>query len=58
MRIAIKQKLIDSIPEIEGRAYEPQAAGATTQKPYLVLRQGVEAEESLWVGFRRLFVED
>jgi len=54
MRAAIRQKLIDSIPKIEGRVYEPQAAGATTQKPYLVLRQGVDAEESLWAGFRRI----
>lgn len=54
MRLAIRQKLIDSISEIGDRVYEPHVAGASTQKPYLVLRQGVEAEENLWAGFRRI----
>lgn len=54
MRSAIRQKIIDSIPEIGGRVYEPHAAGKQTQKPYVVVRQGVEAEETLWSGFRRI----
>lgn len=54
MRAAIKQKLIDGIPEIGGRVYEPHVAGANTQKPYIVLRQGMETEESPWAGFRRI----
>lgn len=54
MRAAIRQKLIDSIPEIGDRVYEPHAAGASTQKPYVALRQGVDSEESPWAGFRRI----
>lgn len=54
MRAAIKQKLIDSILDISGRVYEPQAAGASTPKPYLVLRQGVDTEDTPWTGFRRI----
>jgi len=54
MREAIRQQLIDLVPEIGGKVYEPHAARATTQKPYLVLRQGVDMEESPWAGFRRI----
>ena len=54
MRDAIRQKLIADIPSIAGRVYEPHAAGKQTQKPYLVLRQGVETEETPWSGFRRI----
>ncbi|WKV08197.1 hypothetical protein Q2T46_11730 [Thermoanaerobacterium sp. CMT5567-10] len=54
MRAAIRQKLINDIPDIQGRCYEPQAASKDTQKPYLVLLQGVDAEDSLWTGFRRI----
>ena len=34
--------------------YEPHAAGKQTQKPYAVVRQGVETEETPWSGFRRI----
>lgn len=54
MRAAIRQKLIYDIPDIQGRCYEPQAAGPNTPKPYLVIRQGVDSEDSLWTGFRRI----
>jgi len=54
MRAAIRQKLIHDIPDIQGRCYEPQAAGPNTPKPYLVIRQGVDSEDSLWTGFRRI----
>ena len=54
MRAAIRQKLIYDIPDIQGRCYEPQAAGPNTSKPYLVIRQGVDNEDSLWTGFRRI----
>ncbi len=54
MRAAIRQQLINRVPDVQGRVYEPQAAGATTQKPYLVLRQGVDAEDTPWTGFRRI----
>lgn len=50
MRVELRQKLIDTIPEIEGRAYEPHAAGLETAKPYLVVRQGAETDDTQWLG--------
>ncbi|NPV30497.1 MAG: hypothetical protein HPY58_12785 [Firmicutes bacterium] len=54
MRMAIRQQLINQVPDVQGRVYEPQAAGAGTKKPYLVLRQGVDTEDTPWTGFRRI----
>ncbi|NPV52214.1 MAG: hypothetical protein HPY71_01670 [Firmicutes bacterium] len=54
MREAIRERLIQAVPDVSGRVYEPQAAGPGVEKPYLVVRQGVEAEESPWTGFRRI----
>lgn len=54
MRAAIRQKLIDDIPDIENRCYEPQAASKDVEKPYLVLMQGADAEDTPWTGFRRI----
>lgn len=53
MREAIRQRLITALPGIEGRVYEPHAAGAKTAKPYLVLRLGPEDDKSPWVNFQR-----
>ncbi|MBE3576881.1 MAG: hypothetical protein IMX00_04245 [Limnochordales bacterium] len=54
MRAAIRQRLVEAIPAVGGRVYEPQAAGPDVEKPYLVVRQGVESEENPWAGFRRI----
>ncbi len=54
MRAAIRQRLIDQVASIEGRVFEPHAAGADTPKPFVVLRQGIETEETIWTGFRRI----
>lgn len=51
MREAIRQLLINGVSQVGGRVYEPQAAGATTQKPYLVLREGVQDPEADWAAF-------
>ncbi|EMT38149.1 hypothetical protein TthWC1_2369 [Thermoanaerobacter thermohydrosulfuricus WC1] len=51
MRSTIRQLLIDGVPQVQGRVYEPHAAGATTQKPYLVLKEGVQDPESDWAAF-------
>lgn len=45
MRAAIGQKLIDAIPEIEGRVLEFHTTNANTAKPYLVLKQGADSKE-------------
>lgn len=54
MRTAIREQLIKKISDIDGRIYEPQAASDKTKKPYLVLRQGVDVEDTPWVNFRRI----
>ena len=51
MRTAIRQILIDNIPQIESRVYEPHVAGPKTEKPYLVLREGVQDPEADWAAF-------
>ena len=51
MRAALRQILVDAIPAVQGRVYEPHAAGAKTPKPYLVLREGVQDAEADWAAF-------
>ena len=51
MRMAIRQLLIDNVQTVEGRVYEPHAAGLNTPKPYLVLREGVQDPEADWAAF-------
>lgn len=52
MREAIRQALIDGVPEVEGRVYEPFAAGLETEKPYLIVRETAEEDNTEWAGFR------
>jgi len=51
MREAIRQLLVNNIPEIQGRVYEPHVAGPNIEKPYLVLREGVQDPEADWSAF-------
>lgn len=53
MRNAIRDKLLSAVPELLD-VYEPHAAGPDSEKPYAVVLQGDETEESDWVGFRRI----
>jgi len=50
MRETIRQLLI-SVPDIQGRVYEPHVAGPDTPKPYIVLREGVQDSEADWAAF-------
>lgn len=52
MREAILQALIDGVSEVEGRVYEPFAAGPETEKPYLIVRETAEEDNTEWAGFR------
>lgn len=54
MRVAIRQKLVDLVTSVQGRVFEPHVPGKDTPKPYLVVKQGVDVEDSPWVGFRRI----
>lgn len=51
MRAAIRQILVDNIAEVNGRVYEPHAAGPNTEKPYLVLKEGIQDPEADWAAF-------
>ncbi|RDY70320.1 hypothetical protein DXT76_13705 [Halobacillus trueperi] len=53
MRNAIREKLMNSIPEFKD-VYEPHVAGPQSEKPYGVIRQGVDTEDNEWAGFRRI----
>ncbi len=52
MREIIRQALIEGVPEVEGRVYEPWVADADTEKPYLVVRETAESDNTEWAGFR------
>ena len=51
MRTAIRQILVDNIAAVQGRVYEPHAAGPNTEKPYLVLKEGIQDPEADWAAF-------
>lgn len=51
MRGAIRQILVDNVLLAGRRVFEPHAAGAATQKPYLVLKEGVQDPEADWAAF-------
>ncbi len=51
MRKTIRQMLVDSVSQVEGRVYEPHAAGPKVKKPYLVLKEGTQDPGADWSGF-------
>jgi len=53
MRNAIRERLLAAVPEFVD-VYEPHAAGADSKKPFAVVFQGDDEEESNWAGFRRI----
>ncbi|KEH84596.1 hypothetical protein [Clostridium novyi] len=52
MRAGIRQKLIDSIPELKD-CYEPTIPGKDTPKPYAVILQGSDDEQNNPTSFKR-----
>ena len=54
MRAAVRAKLSSQISAIGSRVLDPHAAGPQTTKPFIVVRQGIESEDSNWSGFRRI----
>lgn len=53
MRDAIRERILTIVTELKD-VYEPHAATADSLKPYAVILQGEETEESDWVGFRQI----
>lgn len=54
MRVAIRNLLID-IPSINNRVYEPSAAGPALEKPYLILREGVQSASDPYKDFTTVY---
>jgi hypothetical protein len=52
MRAGIRQKLLDSIPELKG-CYEPTVPSKDTIKPYAVIVQGSDDEQNNPTSFKR-----
>lgn len=52
MRAGIRQKLIDSIPELKN-CYEPTVPSKDTPKPYAVIVQGSDDEQNNPTSFKR-----
>lgn len=52
MRAGIRQKLLDSIPELKG-CYEPTVPSKDTIKPYAVILQGSDDEQNNPTNFKR-----
>ena len=52
MRAGIRQKLLDSIPELK-ECYEPTVPGKKTEKPYAVVLQGADDEQNNPTSFKR-----
>ncbi|NME95359.1 hypothetical protein HF847_05045 [Clostridium cochlearium] len=52
MRAGIRQKLLDSIPELKG-CYEPTVPSKDTIKPYAVILQGSDDEQNNPTSFKR-----
>ena len=52
MREVIRQALTDGVPEVNGRVFEPFAAGAEIEKPYLVVKEVADDDNTEWAGLR------
>lgn len=55
MRVAIRELLINNVTTINNRVYEPSAAGPTLEKPYLVLREGVQNANDPYKDFTTIY---
>ncbi|WP_027717297.1 hypothetical protein [Desulfovirgula thermocuniculi] len=51
MRAAIRQLLIAGVPQVGGRVYEPHVVTPKTEKPFIVVREGVQDSGADWAAF-------
>ncbi len=51
MRAAIRQILIEKVPQVQGRVYEPHIVKPDAGKPFLVVREGVQERGADWAAF-------
>ena len=54
MRGAIREKIIQEVPEVQGRVYEIQVPNKDTPKPYIILKQGTDTPAEDWLGYKRM----
>ena len=52
MREEIREALIAGVPEVEGRVFEAHTASASTEKPYLIVKEVGRDDNTEWAGFR------
>lgn len=52
MREEIRDALIEGVPEVEGRIFEPHTASANTEKPFLIVKEAGRDDNTEWAGFR------
>lgn len=55
MRAEIRNLLVESVHSISGRVYEPSAAGPQLEKPFLVLREGVQSADEPYAGYTTIY---
>ncbi|MBW5447450.1 hypothetical protein GE107_15435 [Cohnella sp. CFH 77786] len=55
MREAIRQRLREAIPALNGQAFEMHEDVSAAQTPYVVIVQGPDAVENAWSGIRRTY---
>lgn len=53
MRNAIRNRIIEAVPSLTD-VFEPHAASKDSVKPYAIVLQGDDDNESAWAGFRRI----
>lgn len=53
IRNAIREHLLQAVPDLKD-VCEPHVAESGKETPYAVIRQGIDTDESNWLGFRRM----
>lgn len=51
MRRTIRTHLIENVPSVNGRVYEPYIASPSTERPYLVVKMVGESSTNIRYGF-------
>lgn len=51
MRKELRQLLVDGVQTVSNRVYEPSAAGPELEKPFLVLREGVQNADEPYAAY-------
>lgn len=53
MKQAIKEQLVNTMPDLAGRIFEPHVVEDTATTPYLVIYRGEDKREASWLGYER-----